>query len=132
MAGREPALTRAEGGAACPPARPVGGVPLSLSAPAAAPATAEAADDSGSPAELLVAADLNRVSEDVLVRAKRAMDVTFAANVIKPGDARYVHDKRVEFAGEKETNEWDESLSEVSDLSEDEFAKELAMLAAGK
>lgn len=45
--------------------------------------------------------DLNRVSEEELRRAKEAMNATFEANALKPGDPGYVHDKAVDFEGDK-------------------------------
>lgn len=75
--------------------------------------------------------DLNRVSEEELKRAKEAMNATFEAHALKPGDPGYVHDKVVIFDGEKEANDWDDELSDVSEPSEDEFAKEMALLAKG-
>lgn len=45
--------------------------------------------------------DLNRVSEEELKRAKEAMNATFEAHALKPGDPGYVHDKVVIFDGEK-------------------------------
>ena len=39
--------------------------------------------------------DLQSVSEEALQRAKQAMEATFEANRLRPGDPGYVHDKRV-------------------------------------
>eukprot|EP00965_Chrysotila_dentata_P175441 5791402-Pleurochrysis_carterae.AAC.1 len=45
---------------------------------------------------------------------------TFEANRVRPGDPSYVHDKRVEFEGEKEDNEWDDEISDF-ESEVDEF-----------
>ena len=42
--------------------------------------------------------DLQHVSEEVLTKAKAAMDEHFEANIVKPGDPGYEHDKRVDFS----------------------------------
>ena len=52
--------------------------------------------------------DLNKVTEEENVRAKKTMDVTFAANVIKPGDDEYIYDKVVEFGDPAESCDWDD------------------------
>ena len=43
------------------------------------------------------APDLNKVSETELLRHKENMNATFESNRLKPGDAGYVHDRRVDF-----------------------------------
>jgi hypothetical protein len=45
--------------------------------------------------------DLNRVSEEELRRAKDVMNTSFEANALKPGNPGYVHDKAVDFDGDK-------------------------------
>ena len=71
--------------------------------------------------------DLNKLSEEELARRKEAMSASFVANQLKPGDAGYVHDRRVSFDGPKEANEWDDELSDVeSEIDEiDELLKGL-------
>ena len=63
--------------------------------------------------------DLNRVSETELQTAKQAMDATFEANRLKPGDAGYVHDKRLEPPTELEANEWDDEIEDFETDDED-------------
>jgi len=43
----------------------------------------------------LVKADLNKVSEDTLKKAKSKMNTAFEQNKLKPGDTGYEYDKRV-------------------------------------
>lgn len=57
--------------------------------------------------------DLNRASEDELKAAKAAMEVAFERVALKPGDANYVHDKRVAVPeGELEDNDWDDEIDD--------------------
>ena len=54
------------------------------------------------------------------------MAVDFERNRVAPGDAGYVHDRRVDFSGEKEENAWDESISDFSsEADETDALKEL-------
>lgn len=62
--------------------------------------------------------DLNKVDEEVLVKAKELMDEEFSKNALKPGDAGYEHDKRVEFEVVQGVGDWD-------DDSDDEIEEEL-------
>ena len=52
--------------------------------------------------------DLQRVSERALREAKARMDVAFNAATLRPGDAGYVYDRRVEFQEPRRASEWDE------------------------
>jgi len=52
--------------------------------------------------------DLNRVSEEDNMRAKEAMNVTFAAHAVTPHDNAYIHNKVVEFGPPEENNDWDD------------------------
>ena len=56
--------------------------------------------------------DLNKVDEDVLKQAKALMEEDFSQNAVKPGDAEYVYDKRVEFETVEGPGEWDDSDSD--------------------
>ena len=53
--------------------------------------------------------DLNVVTEEENVRAKKTMDVRFAENSLKPGDDGYLYDKVVEFDAPSMENDWDDS-----------------------
>ena len=67
-----------------------------------------------------------QVGEAELAEAKAAMAVDFERNRVAPGDAGYVHDRRVDFSGEKEENAWDESISDFSsEADETDALKEL-------
>mmetsp|Transcript_20099 Transcript_20099/g.35846 ORF Transcript_20099/g.35846 Transcript_20099/m.35846 type:complete len:141 (+) Transcript_20099:105-527(+) len=52
-------------------------------------------------------ADLNKVSENMLVGKKLVMDVQFRKNQISSDDPKYVYDKRIDFQG-TEDNDWDD------------------------
>lgn len=52
--------------------------------------------------------DLNKVSEEENIRAKQLMDVSFEAKRLKPGDADFEWDKRVDFAPPQALSEWDD------------------------
>lgn len=53
--------------------------------------------------------DLNKVSEEELLRKKAEMDVLFEKNAKKPGDPDFVYDKEVDFEGEQHSEaSWDE------------------------
>ena len=57
--------------------------------------------------------DLNKASEEELKAAKAAMEQDFERKALKPGDAGYVHDKRVTAPeGELETNDWDDEIED--------------------
>ena len=52
--------------------------------------------------------DLNAVPEAELERRKRDMDKQFGANLLKPGDAGFQYDKRVDFdAANAAPSDWD-------------------------
>ena len=65
--------------------------------------------------------DLNKVGEAANKAAKAAMDVAFEQHALRPGDADYVHDKRVEAKPreELEDNEWDDEIDDFD--TDDEF-----------
>ena len=71
--------------------------------------------------------DLNKVSAEELKEAKAAMETEFERCALKPGDAGYVHDKRVEApTDDLESNEWDEDIESVNfDDEEDPLAAAL-------
>lgn len=52
--------------------------------------------------------DLNRVSEEENIIAKRKMDEVFEARRLKPGDPGFVWDKRIEFSPPEEVCDWDD------------------------
>lgn len=52
--------------------------------------------------------DLNDADEVTLKEFKDAMNSTFQAHVVRPGDAGYVYDKRVEVAKATQRSEWDD------------------------
>ena len=64
--------------------------------------------------------DLQSVSEEALQKAKDAMEATFEANRLKPGDAGYVHDKRVEPPAELEDNDWDDEIEDFETDDEED------------
>ena len=51
-------------------------------------------------------ADLNKVDEASLHRAKQLMSNTFTASLLRPGDPGYIYDKEVEFESTEESG-WD-------------------------
>ena len=54
--------------------------------------------------------DLNKVSEHVLTKRKKEMDVLFEAHRVKPGDEEWVYDKEVDFDEEDKVScGWDSS-----------------------
>eukprot|EP00953_Heterococcus_sp_UTEX-ZZ885_P034635 17916-Heterococcus_DN1.PRE.2 len=53
--------------------------------------------------------------------AKARMSVGFEQSLVKPGDAGYVHDKRVDFAPAAESTDWDD-VDALDELSETEVA----------
>ena len=55
--------------------------------------------------------DLQRVGPAALAKAKMVMEQGFQANQVKPGDAEFEYDKRVDFVPE-EDNAWDEDSTE--------------------
>lgn len=57
--------------------------------------------------------DLNKVSEEELALRKQQMSEVFEKNRLRPGDAGYVHDRRVDFSGDKEANDWDDDIESV-------------------
>ncbi|KAL1495962.1 hypothetical protein AB1Y20_014603 [Prymnesium parvum] len=64
--------------------------------------------------------DLNKVDPEVLARKKAAMEVDFERNRLRPGDEGFTYDKRVDFDGDKESNDWDDELEDF-ESSEDEI-----------
>lgn len=52
--------------------------------------------------------DLNRVSEEENMLAKKKMDEVFEVTRLKPGDPGFVWDKRIDFSPPEEVCEWDE------------------------
>ena len=59
--------------------------------------------------------DLNKASDEEVKAAKAAMAVDFDKHALKPGDAGYVHDKRVEIPPDEELedNEWDDEMESM-------------------
>ena len=57
--------------------------------------------------------NLNKLDNKTLAKHKAAMDKGFTANQLKPGDAGYEYDKRIDFTkgqpGELEDDSWNES-----------------------
>ena len=111
----------------------------SSSAGSAAMAKAQAAIASASAASASAASavggdvderDLNKASEEELIAAKAAMDLHFAKAALKPGDAGYVHDKRVAPPAELESNDWDEEIEDF-DTEEEEDPIKALMKEAG-
>ena len=51
--------------------------------------------------------DLNAVTEEENARAKQVMSARFEENRVRPGDAAYVYDRRVDFEGPTEVADWD-------------------------
>ena len=70
--------------------------------------------------------DLNKVSEEELKAAKAAMELDFERHALRPGDANYVHDKRVMPPSEEEleSNAWDDEIEDV-ELEEEPSLKDL-------
>ncbi len=58
--------------------------------------------------------DLNKVSEDQLLKKKAEMDILFEANRIKPGDDGYSYNKELDFNGAKIESGWDNDSSQSS------------------
>lgn len=56
----------------------------------------------------ILSVDLNRVSEEENIKAKKRMDAVFEAQRIKPGDEGFVYDKRADFAPPQQVSEWDD------------------------
>ncbi len=52
--------------------------------------------------------DLNKVSEEENILAKKKMDEVFETKRLKPGDSGFEWDKRVDFSPPEEVCEWDE------------------------
>ena len=66
--------------------------------------------------------DLNKLDTNALKKEKAKMDVAFQEKQLKPGDAGFEYDKRVEFEGPKEANDWDDELElEDDDYFDDDF-----------
>ena len=56
--------------------------------------------------------DLNKVSEEELVKRKAEMDQLYEANRLKPGDKGYEYEKEKDFSGgEKIESGWDSDSS---------------------
>lgn len=55
--------------------------------------------------------DLNKVSEEELIRRKADMEKVFEANRLKPGDEGYEYDIEKEFGGGKIESGWDSDES---------------------
>lgn len=69
--------------------------------------------------------DLNKLSDAELARHKRAMDKNFNANQLKPGDAGFEYDKRIEFPkGGDDSPLEDDSWGAESDGGGDEDHKQ--------
>lgn len=51
--------------------------------------------------------DLNFASAKDLVAAKRHMDTVFEQNLVKPGEAHYIHDLRKDFGRADRESDWD-------------------------
>jgi len=77
-------------------------------APAPAPSNTDELSAEQLEEERIKDLNLNTASEAVNQRAKKVMDVTFAAHALKPGDEGYEYDKVVEFEEPDEDNDWDE------------------------
>jgi len=108
--------------AKAPPAPAPGAPAPAAAAPVAASATGAlaAGGDSGTDGD-----DLNKVSAEELAARKAAMEVDFERNRVKPGDAAFRHDKRIEFAPAEESNEWDDELEDFSSEEEEDPLKAL-------
>ncbi|PRP80009.1 hypothetical protein PROFUN_12296 [Planoprotostelium fungivorum] len=65
--------------------------------------------------------NLNKLSHEEIVKAKGVMNETFVENQVKPGDAAFQYDKRVEFKQPAAASEWDDDLEVDSDLDSDDF-----------
>ncbi|KAK7197278.1 CEP19-like protein [Novymonas esmeraldas] len=64
------------------------------------------------PDAALANVDLNDADEVTLQEFKDVMNEKFKANVVKPGDAGYVYDKRVEVTRPAQSSEWDDDDSD--------------------
>lgn len=85
------------------------------------------------PAAVAPDANLNALDTDELNAVKATMDVAFRARQLKPGDAGYEYDKRVDFGRPVAQSEWDDELEDfTSSEEEDLFGKkdDLASLLA--
>lgn len=56
----------------------------------------------------ILSVDLNRVSEEENLKAKKRMDAIFEAQRVKPGDKEFLYDKRAEFGPPQQVSEWDD------------------------
>mmetsp|Transcript_3306 Transcript_3306/g.6185 ORF Transcript_3306/g.6185 Transcript_3306/m.6185 type:complete len:150 (+) Transcript_3306:2792-3241(+) len=50
--------------------------------------------------------DLNKVSEEKLIQAKKSMDEVYGINKVSPSDERYQYDRRVDYYPESDSS-WD-------------------------
>ena len=60
----------------------------------------------------LLKADLTKLGDEEVQRAKEIMDVEFEKNRVTKGDAAFEYDKRVEFAQPTEASPWDDDSDE--------------------
>lgn len=51
--------------------------------------------------------DMNKVRPSVLLHVKALMECNFDAHLLKPGDAGYVYDKRIDFEDAVSESSWD-------------------------
>ncbi len=126
---------------ACSALHPAGRGVGAASSETGASATRQPAGSSGAGAASVVVdgdKDLNKVGEEELQQIKGVMNVRrpplpcplprrravspplarsrqvgFEKNQLKPGDPGYEYDKRVDFEGDKESNDWDDEIEDV-------------------
>lgn len=60
----------------------------------------------------LLKADLTKLGDEEVQRAKQIMDVEFEKNRVTKGDAAFEYDKRVDFAAPTEASPWDDDSDE--------------------
>lgn len=52
--------------------------------------------------------NLNELTPEEGLKFKKKMDVKFNQNLVKPGDAGFVYDKRIEFNKQTKHCDWDD------------------------
>jgi hypothetical protein len=72
--------------------------------------------------------NLNKLTNEEIAAHKKKMDENFSKNQLKPGDAGFVYDKRIEFTKKADNddedegeNSWDEGAEDVDNYFDDDF-----------
>jgi centrosomal protein CEP19 len=71
--------------------------------------------------------NLNKLTNEEIAAHKKKMDEKFNKNQLKPGDAGFVYDKRIEFTkkanndDDEGENSWDEGGEDVDNYFDDDF-----------